>query len=313
MSIRYGYACINMELSYPKQFSKPKGTKPIMMSRGMIKKTFEQKGLAYASELALQNVRDFIPILKWNLQNDITFFRVSSNIFPWASEYQLEQLPDYEEIQKVCRITGDFIKKNNIRITSHPGPYNKLASSDERVILNTMRDLEIHGEFFDLLELPRTPESKINIHIGGAYGNKTKTLDLFCKNYDKLPETVKSRLTIENDDKKSLFSSKELVAGLYSKIAIPIVFDYHHHAISCPEIPEKEALEEAISTWGNIRPVVHYSESRSKEKNDPRIKDSAHSDYVVNKINDYGFDLDIMIEAKMKELALTKYKLLHLT
>ena len=84
--MRYGYACINMELSYPRKFDKPRGTKKVTMSRSMIRRTFDAKGIAYASELSLQNVRDFLPILKWNVANDSRFFRVSSNVFPWASE-----------------------------------------------------------------------------------------------------------------------------------------------------------------------------------------------------------------------------------
>lgn len=306
--MRYGYACINMELSYPTKFDKPRGTKKVTMSRGMIRRTFDAKGIAYASELALQNVKDFLPILKWNVANDIHFFRVSSNVFPWASEYQIQDLPDYEEIEKACKEAGDYARENNIRITSHPGPFNKLASSDEKVLANTVRDLDIHGEFFDMIGLPRTPEAKINIHVGAAYGNKPKALKTFCDNLDRLPDRVRLRLTVENDDRPSLYSTHDLYHSVFADTGVPIVFDYHHHKFCGGGQSEKEALFMAKETWGDITPVVHYSESRSVEYNDEKIKPNAHSDLVTGPIDDYGLVLDVMIEAKHKELAVKKLR-----
>ena len=97
--MKLGYACINMGFS-----NRPK-SKRITTNRGMIKRTFMQKGIPYASELALENCKDLYKILKWNEENDIKFYRMSSNIFPWASEYKLEQLPDYEEI---CNVPYSF-------------------------------------------------------------------------------------------------------------------------------------------------------------------------------------------------------------
>ena len=213
-------------------------------------------------------------------------------------------MPDYEAIWDACESTGNYVKKHGIRITSHPGPFNKLASPKERVFENTKRDLEIHGELFDMLGLPRDHYAKINIHVGAAYGNKPVALDTFVANFDRLPESVTSRLTVENDDRESLYSALELYDGLFARTGIPIVFDYHHHGFCTGGLSEKDALEVAISTWGDIKPVVHYSESRAEEKKDPKIRAHAHSDYVNGPVDDYGYDLDVMIEAKAKELAL---------
>ena len=157
-----GYACINMGFS-----ERPK-TQRITTNRSMIKRTFQEKGLPYASELALQNCTDLLKILEWNHQNDIRFFRLSSNLFPWASEYQLSELPDFEQISEALYEAGLYASENGIRITSHPGPFNKLTSPKESVILNTIRDLEIHGEIFDLMFLERSPFAKITIHVGAA-------------------------------------------------------------------------------------------------------------------------------------------------
>ena len=298
-----GYACINMGFS-----TRPK-TKRITTNRSMIRRTFDEKGIAYASELALQNVRDLNTILEWNLANNIYFYRLSSDLFPWASEYDMEELPDYGAILAACKRAGNFAKKHGIRLTSHPGPFNKLASPKERVFQLTYTDLKVHAEVFDMIGLPRTPYAKLNIHVGAAYGNKPVALDTFCKNFERLPESVRSRLTVENDDKPSLYSTKELYEGVYKRIGIPIVFDFHHHMLHPDGQTEQEALELALSTWpSNIIPVVHYAESRSVEYNNPKIKPQAHSDYIIDEIRTYDKELDIVVEAKAKELAILKYR-----
>jgi len=302
----YGYACINMGFS-----SRPK-SKRITTNRSMIRRTFKEKGILYASELALQNVKDLNTILDWNLENDIFFYRLSSDILPWASEYKLTDMPLYGQIRYFARKAGEFAEKYHIRLTSHPGPFNKLASPKERVFELTRKDLTVHGELFDMIGLPRSPYAKLNIHVGAAYNNKPFALDNFCRNFERLPDSVKTRLTVENDDKESLYSTKELYDGIYKRIGIPIVFDYHHHRLHPGGLSEKEALELAISTWPkNITPVVHYAESRCDEYNNYKIKPQAHSDRIIHPFKDYGHKLDVMIEAKHKEIALIEYRKLH--
>ena len=198
----YGYACINMGFS-----TLPK-SKRITTNRGMIKRTFTERGLPYASELALLNLKDLNKILVWNLENNIYFYRISSDIIPWASEYDITDLPHFEEIAYEAEKAGDFARQHNMRLTSHPGPFNKLASPKERVFELTRKDLTVHGDLFDLIGLERSPYAKLNIHVGAAYGNKPFALDNFCRNFERLPESVKTRLTVENDDKKSLYSTR---------------------------------------------------------------------------------------------------------
>ena len=307
MNYNLGYACINMALSYPE-----KGKERITTNRGMIKRTFQQKGLAYASALTLQNTKDLLQILQWNEQHGIKFYRMSSDLIPWASEYDLRELPDFDAIEEALYEAGLFAAEHNMRITTHPGHFNKLTSPREEVIQRTMRDLEIHGEIFDLMCLPRTHFAKINIHVGATYNDRRMALDNFCKNFERLPESVRSRLTVENDDKASMYSVKDLYNGIYKRIGIPIVFDYHHHKFCTGDLSEKAALELACSTWPEgITPVVHYSESRSAEQLDESIRPQAHSDYVYDYIDTYGNEVDIMIEAKHKELAVAKYLELH--
>jgi UV DNA damage endonuclease len=122
---------------------------------------------------------------------------------------------------------------------------------------------------------------------------------------------VRSRLTIENDDKGSMYSVRDLYELIYTNTQVPIVFDYHHHTFCDGGQSEQEALELAISTWQGAKPVVHYSESKSLHESNDKLNPRAHSDYVTNYIDTYGNDIDIMIEAKAKELALLEYRKLH--
>ena len=290
-----GYACINMTL----------GKEKITTNRYMIKKTFLTKGVSYASELAYKNVVDLEKILKWNVKNNIYFFRVSSDIFPWASEYDLETLPQIHLIRIVLQRIGKFVQENNVRITCHPGPFNVLGSPNDDVVRRTVIDLELHGKIFDLMGLSKTPFNKINIHCNGAYGDKVETMKRFCRKFDMLSDSVKSRLTVENDDKASMYSVKDLMQ-IHNTIGIPIVFDYHHHKFCTGDLLEEDALRLATSTWGTVTPVVHYSESKALHENDSKIKPQAHSDYIDILPNTYGLDVDIMLETKQKELALLK-------
>ena len=294
-----GYACINMTLG---------GQKPkITTNRSMIKKTFIDKGIDYAGELSLLNSRDLCEIVKWNVENGINFFRISSDIFPWASEYNIEDLPQYQRIKTVLSSCGNYARDNGVRLTSHPGPFNVLVSPREHVVENTITDLTNHGKVFDLLGLDRTPYNKINIHCNGVYGDKKSALDRFCKNFELLPESVQTRLTVENDDKATMYSVKDLMF-IHERIGIPIVFDYHHHKFCTGDMTEQEALELAISTWPKgITPVVHYSESKALHESNDKLKPQAHSDYIKEIPNTYGNKVDIMVEAKAKELSILPY------
>lgn len=300
MTIRLGYACINMHLQ--NKFK-------ITTNRGMIKRTFKAKGLPYASELAEINTRNILPILQWNKQNNISVFRLTSCLLPWGSEYQIEELPDFLQIKKNLERAGQFARDNGIRLSFHPGPFNILTSPKEKVVHNSVIDLEMHGKLMDLLGMPRNRWAKINIHIGATYGDKQSAIDRWCKNYELLSDSVKTRITLENDDKASMYSTKDLYQ-VYERLGVPIVFDYHHHKFCTGEQTEEEALKLAASTWGDVTPCCHYSESKALNEN-LNVKPQAHSDYILQKVNDYGLDLDVVFEAKAKEQAILKYRELY--
>ena len=292
-----GYACINMTLRKDK----------ITTNRSMIKKTFLTEGISRSSDLAVQNARDLIEIIKWNHQNGFNIFRMSSDLVPWASEFNLSDMPEYRKFSILLKGAGNLADKYGQRLTSHPGPFNVLVSPNEKVVQNTIKDLSIHGEMFDLMGLSRTPYNLINIHCNGVYGDKQSAMDRFCKNFERLPESVQTRLTIENDDKASMYSVKDLMY-IHERIGIPIVFDYHHHTFNTGGLSEQEALELAISTWPkDIKPIVHYSESKQLHENNEKLKPQAHSDYINELPNLYGNDVDVMVEAKAKELSILPF------
>jgi UV DNA damage endonuclease len=290
--MRIGYACINMTL----------GEQGITTNRGMTKKTFQNKGLPYVSELSLQNVRDLVEVIKWNEKHDITLYRMSSDIFPWSSEYDFNDLPDIDKIKNIMSGLGNLIKQYGHRVGFHPGPFNVLASPNEDVVKKTVSELNKHSQIMDMLDLSISPFAKINIHVGGAYGNKQDALKRWVDNFQLLDENTKRRLTIENDDKPNMFSVKDLLY-VHEHTNIPIVFDYHHHNCHNDGMTTEDALKLAVATWPKgMTPVVHVSEPRD----DKNFR--AHHDYVKNEVNTYGYDLDLMFESKAKELSVLEYR-----
>jgi UV DNA damage endonuclease len=291
-----GYACINMTMG-----------KKVTTNRSMVKKTFNAKGLDYVSELALANAKDLIKILEWNRLNGINFFRLSSALVPWGDNIDITQLKDYEEFKFELKKAGDYAKFWNMRINSHPGPFNVLPSPNESVVQKTFADLELHGKIFDLMGLSKTPYNNINIHCNGVYGDKQSAMDRLITNFKRLSPSVRKRLTLENDDKASMYSVKDLMY-IYENTGIPIVFDYHHHQFCTGDLSEEQALKLAATTWPKgITQEVHYSESKALHENNPKEKPQAHS-YLINALpNTYELDLDIMVEAKAKELAILPF------
>ncbi|MCP4520995.1 MAG: UV DNA damage repair endonuclease UvsE [Cytophagales bacterium] len=293
-----GYACINTELRKDN----------ITTNRGMIKKTFLAKGIEYCSELALQNVRDLFKIVQWNTRNNIKVFRISSDLFPWMSEYNLTDLPDWNKIENILKAVGNHANTNNMRLSFHPGPFNILCSPKQDVVDKTVKELDQHAFVLDTMGLEVSPLHKVNIHIGGAYGDKVSAINRWIDNFQLLQPSTQKRLTIENDDKPSMYAVEDLV-HISSKTGCPIVFDFHHHDCHPGVLSKQEALHTAIDTWPEgITPMTHYSSSRRLFEDDS-VKNVAHADYLYNQIPFVdNFKFDVVLEAKAKEDALIKYR-----
>jgi len=300
-----GYACINMGLR----------EQDIFTNRTLRKATLEEKGMPYLSELIQANLQDLLTIMHHNEEEGIRFFRISSEIFPFWSHpdlgYELEDLPNSDVIISLLKNIGDYATNFNHRITTHPGPYNVLASPNPAVVSKAILELECHSKMFDYMGFTPSPYNKINIHVGGAYGEPSAALARFCNAFTQLSPSLQSRLTVENDDRANLYSTLDLYKGIHKVIGIPIVFDYHHHIFNTGGQTEQEALELAISTWPkDIVPVVHYSESKTIHNGEDKAT-PAHSDLVFGPMQTYNHQIHIMVEAKHKEKALATLKIIN--
>ena len=298
MERRLGYCCINLSLAKGK----------VSTNRGMVKRTFDERGLPYASSLALENVKDLFKVLEWNSRNGIRMYRMSSDIFPWCSEYEISDLPDFEEIAITLKFCGDLAKTSDQRITFHPSPYCVIASEREDVVQKSLKELSQHAEIMDLMGFDDSHFYPINIHINTTKPTKEEAADRFCKAYEGLPKNVKGRLVVEVDDKKSQFTSHDLYHFVHKKVGIPITFDYLHNFCNPPEdMDEKQSLELCLSSWPNdVIPITHYSDSK-KIYEDSSSKELAHTDWIWGNVETYRNDHDIEFEVKQKDLALLKY------
>jgi len=296
--VRYGYCCINVNLQ------KSEG---VTTNRSIKKKTFQTKGLDYVSKIAESNTASLARIVEWNNQHGIKVFRVTSCLAPWASEYQWEQLPGFNKILDNLQKVGRLAKEGGQRLSMHPGPFNCLVSSNEKVIKNSMADLRVHADLMDMMDLPRDHNSPINIHLGGAYGNPEKAAEVWCRNYLQLPVSVRSRLTVENDDRPNLFSAKMLYELAHKKVGVPIVFDSHHFECGPQDTSYQEAFDMAESSWPqDIRPMCHHSNS-AKFYEGEKGSITAHSKFYYKPFINLGKDVDVELECKSKEIGLFDY------
>lgn len=332
-NVRLGYACVNMTLT-----SRPnKLGGPVTTSRTCRKATWQPNwDLRLVGERALLNATDLLHYLRWNEENKIRLFRIGSELFPWHDHYELTDLPQYDEIAAKLFECGEFARKHGHRLTTHPGPFHVLGSPSEDVITKSIIGLERHSEMFDLMGYTPSYDNKINIHVGGAYGDRASTAKRWLEAYALLSDNCRARLVLENDDKDSMYSVRQLYDLFHKPAGIPITFDYHHHSFHPDELSEFEALQMAADTWpSGIRQCTHYSECRRFEQQRllertmqqhnitnidewptfakaqaeiNKLRMQAHSDYIIDEIRTYDMPIDIVIEAKAKELALLKYR-----
>ena len=261
----------------------------------------------------MRNAADLLPILQWNAAHGIHFFRIGSGMFPFMDHptlgYSVDQLASghASAIRAHLKAAGDFAKGAGMRLSCHPGPYTCIASPNTETVRKSVQCLEMHALIADLLGYG--DEFAINIHMGGVYGDKHAAAGRFLHNFCSLPPRIKKRLTLENDDKPSMWSMTELFNMVAKYCTIKLVLDIHHHRF-CNRETLREAADMAFRTWDGFCeiPKVHYSESK------PGPRPQAHSDYVRGEIPALSdtVQYDVMIEAKAKDLALLEYRKAHL-
>ena len=293
---RIGYACINMSMS----------SEGVTTNRDAIKRTFETKGLPHISKLALANVTDLEKVVHWNEQNGFKFYRISSGLFPWKTEYEYEDLPDWPEIQAVLQRIGTFVTQVGQRLEFHPSHFTVLASPNPNTVLRSMIDLEQHSKIFDAMGLEPSHWNCLNIHVGGAYGDKESATARWCLNFGRLSENCRKRVVVENDDKANMYSVLDLHNMIHKAVGAPITFDIFHHTFCTGGLTAHEAASLAASTWVDAPLVIHWSSSRKLYETSD-AKSVAHADYIYDELEDWGTGGWFMCESKAKDLSILEY------
>lgn len=256
-------------------------------------------------KLSMENLANTLRILRFNVAHDIKVYRLTSKLIPLATHPVFEGWDYMSDLKEQFRVLGEYIIENDLRVSSHPDHFTILNSQREDVHEASLRDLIYHENIFDAMGLDS--KAKMVLHIGGLYGDKDTSIERFIKNFKVLPESIKSRLILENDDK--VYTAED-VLKICNILGAPMVLDVHHDRCNLSTLDIQEYLEPIFSTWkfwGQV-PKVHLSSPRGEKE----IR--SHADFIdvddflrfIDKAKRVDIDFDIMIEAKMKDLALLK-------
>lgn len=296
--IQLGLCCINTEL----RAEKP----PVFCSRKMIIRTIKEKGLDVLKEKILQNLSDAITMIRWNEENGIRVLRLSSELFPHKSNQQIEDY-SFDFAHDLLKKVGDEAKKYNHRITFHPGQYNVVGTPTQAAFQQTIRDLSYHATVLDLMGMG--VDSVMVVHGGGIYNDKQATIQRWCEQYMLLPDNVRNRLVLENCEK--CYSIEDCLY-ISSQVNIPVVFDTHHYDCYNKLHPDNQMqppenyMAAILESWTRrgIKPKFHISEQGSGKIGHHSDFIEVVPDYLLEIPEKYGIEIDIMIEAKMKEQAI---------
>ena len=296
--VQLGLCCCNTELR----------KKDVYASRKMMVKSVHEKGIPALKEKIFQNLKDILTMMDYNESHGIKVFRLSSELFPHKSNPKVEDY-DFDFAKDLLKQIGEKSKKYNQRLTFHPGQFNVVGTPDEKAFKQTIRDLEYHATVLDLMGVDNN--SVMVVHGGGVYGDKEKTKARWCERYNKLPDCVRNRLVLENCEKN--FSIQDCL-DVSKNIGIPVVFDTHHYV--CYNYFHKDETQRPadyyipmiLNTWKlrNIKPKFHVSEQGSGRCGHHSDYIEVIPEYLLEIPEKYNTQIDIMIEAKMKEQAIFK-------
>jgi UV DNA damage endonuclease len=260
--------------------------------------------LGKLSEICLHNARNVQLALETVQRLDIGAFRIMSPLFPRMTHpeagYSLDHLPDGERIITLLDACRAFAAKQHIRLSFHPDQFVVLSSPHPAVVANSIQELEYQAVLADMIGA-----DVINIHAGGVYGDKQAALKRFGEVYDALPEPVRSRLTIENDD---ISYTPEDLLPLCEQRGIPLTYDVHHHRCNPDSLTIEEATGRAGATWKTAGREQYCHISSPREgwgSSAPR----PHADYIdPGDVPDcwLGREMTVDVEAKAKELAVVR-------
>ena len=268
-----------------------------------ISKLKRPDALSKLSRLCLENADALLAALQFCADNGIGCFRVNSQILPIKTHptcgYSVDDLPDGDEIIRRFKESGSFAKTQDLRTCFHPDQFVVLNSQRPEVVKSSIQELEYQAQVAEWIGA-----DVVNIHGGGAFGDKSKALAEFARNLDRLSPRVRSRLTVENDDK--IFTPNDLLP-ICKATGIPLIYDVHHHRCQPDELSIDQATSQALATWDR-EPMFHIS-SPLEGWSGPRPE--RHHDFID--ITDFPvcwneLDMTVEVEAKAKEPAVLKLK-----
>ncbi|ACD52140.1 UV damage repair endonuclease UvdE [Clostridium botulinum] len=298
MKVRLGYVSIAMNLG------KKVTSSSTVTFKNYSKITEQEKKNEKLKSVTLSNLNDLIKILKYNIENNIHFYRITSALIPLVTHPEVGYWGHRELFKKDFKYIGGIIKESNMRVDTHPDEFNVINSINPQVVENTKLNLIRQAEWFEDFDYK---EGKMVIHLGGATGGKEEGIKRFIKNFKEFPKEITSRLIIENDDKT--YTAREIL-NVCEELEVPMVLDVHHH--NCNNSGENimELIEDIFNTWNeeSLPPKIHFSTPRENEK------DRKHSDFInssdfvdfIEKTKVIDRDFDVMLECKQKDLALFK-------
>lgn len=254
-------------------------------------------------EITKGNLEALNEIIKYNIKNNFHFYRLTSKLVPLATHNKVSFdyiAPLKDEYKKISKLIND----NNIRVDTHPDQFAVLNSMDSKIVKNTVEILEYHYKIMDSLKIK---DKIIILHVGSSACGKKASVTRFINNFNKLPDYIKKCIAVENDDK--IYNIKD-VLELCHKIKVPMVLDYHHFICNNKGENLKDFLNDIIETWNGRLAKMHFSSPKSKLKKEFR----SHNDYInsddfinfINLIKTQDKDIDIMLEAKAKDDAISR-------
>jgi UV DNA damage endonuclease len=255
------------------------------------------------TDIYKNNLQEYVKVLNYCIEYKIWIYRISSDLFPLADHPDFSHVyadfrSDANNWASAANATAKYYELGG-RCSTHPGQFCSIGSAKENVRINSVRNLEHHADFMDMLGLPRNHNAHINIHLSNGT-DPIPLLPTFYNTIHKLPVNIISRLTFENEH--SGFWTTSNIRSYFPRV--PIVFDSLHYICNPDKsISFDDAFKLAYSSWGSTTPVFHHSEGKTKSN------DRSHSDYI-KKIPDIfsKFKIDIEVEAKAKNLSIFQYK-----
>ena len=284
--MKIGYPCINTSL----------GCKS---SRTFRLKSYSEKRLMATVE---SNLICLARILRFNLRHNILFFRITSDLVPFAS-HPICTCDWQGRFRKRFKAIGDFIKRYGMRISMHPGQFTLINSPDTRVFENSVQELAYHAHVLDLMTLDTS--AKIQIHVGGIYRDKDQSMIRFVERFGMLDELLKRRLVLENDDRRYSLSD---CLQLSAETGIPVVFDVFHHGVHSSGESIPEAFRLFTRTWQEADglPMVDYSSQKTGRKVGTHV-DTINVEHFGQFLDaSQPYDFGLLLEIKDKELSALK-------